>query len=157
MAIQKICDRCGKPVVADKLPWLIMPYKPGDDSRYPFEDMAWDLCQVCENELIKWQSYAFVSPFLKEDEKENTNSNDIYLERLRSILPDDPLNGLGTLTEDDKRKLEELVDQGAFARTHDVSADEIREILKNDPLNGYISATNEKIFEEDRSGSGTDE
>ena len=68
MANQKICDRCGKPVADHKLPWLIMPYKPGDDSRYQFERMAWDLCQDCENELEKWKSYAFTAPILNEEE-----------------------------------------------------------------------------------------
>lgn len=57
MATRKICDRCGKPVADHKLPWLIMPYKPGDDSRYPFEQMTWDLCQNCENELEQWKDY----------------------------------------------------------------------------------------------------
>lgn len=55
MANQKICDRCGKPINnPNYILWLIMPYKPGDDSRYPFERMTRDLCEDCVSSLVDW-------------------------------------------------------------------------------------------------------
>lgn len=53
------------------------------------------------------------------------------------------------LTEEQIKKLEDLVDQGVFDRVNVISADQLREMMKNDPLNGYISAINEKIFKEE--------
>lgn len=50
----KICDRCGKPVKNDNIAWLIMPYKTGNDERYPFNRMTMDLCDDCVSSLTDW-------------------------------------------------------------------------------------------------------
>lgn len=87
----KICDRCGKSIDYHTIPWLIIPYQSGDDSRYKFDEMTRTLCEECVTSLTDW---------------------------------------LLMITDADRRKLENAVDQGAFDRIHVITAEELKKIFE---------------------------
>jgi hypothetical protein len=101
MSNQKICDRCGKPVADYDFPWLIMPYRPGDDSRYPFERMTRNLCRDCQSLLMDWllnidsEKKREIENKLIElvDQGAFDRVNIMTASEIKTLLKNDPLNG----------------------------------------------------------------